>query len=303
MGAGKKKVMVTGSAGFIGSHLAEALREKYVVHGIDNFSSGNIKSVPTIHADLLTDAIDLYFSEIDTVFHLAANPDVKFGAISTKTPLEQNVLVTYNVLEAMRRNNVKKIVFASSSTVYGNAKTPTPEEYSPLEPASIYGASKLACEALICAYCHMFGMQAWVFRLANILGQRSNHGIIPDFIQKLRTNARSLEILGDGEQNKSYLYIGDCISAILSGFEKSSKRINIFNVGSDDQMKVIEIANLICKEMNVVPKYEFSGGAQGWKGDVPVMMLDTARIKSLGWKANYNSREAVKKTICEILTS
>lgn len=303
MGTGKKNVMVTGSAGFIGSHLAEALKEKYMVKGIDNFSAGKMKSVPTTHADLLMDNIDSYFTDIDTVFHLAANPDVKLNAINTKIPLEQNVLVTYDVLEAMRKNNVKKIVFASSSTVYGNARTPTPEDYSPLEPASIYAASKLACEALIYAYCHMFGMQAWVFRLANIIGQRSNHGIIPEFIQKLKANARSLEILGDGKQNKSYIYIDDCISAILTGFEKSREKINIFNVGSDDQIKVTEIANIICKEMNVVPKYEFSGGAQGWKGDVPVMMLDTARIKSLGWKANYNSREAVKKTICEILDS
>lgn len=296
------RVLVTGSAGFIGSHLVEKLSRNQKVIGIDNFSTGIIEHPMTANIDLVSDNIEPYFKNIDVVFHLAANPDVKLGAINTKIHVEQNIIATHKVLEAMRTNDVKKIVFASTSTVYGNAKKiPTPETYSPLEPISLYGASKLACEALISAYCHTFGMQSWIFRLANIIGSRSNHGILPDFIQKLKISPSELEIFGNGEQNKSYLHIEDCVTAIIQGFEKANEKINILNVGSKDQIKVREIADIVCKIMKLKPKYTFTGGREGWKGDVPNMMLDISKIKSLGWQPKYTSKEAVQKTITKIL--
>lgn len=298
----KIHVLVTGSAGFIGSHLVERLSRKCNVRGIDNFSAGTIERPITKNVDLVLNDITSFFKNIDAVFHFAANPDVKLGASNTKIHLEQNIIATHNVLEAMRANDVKKIVFASTSTVYGNAKKiPTPETYSPLEPISLYGASKLACEALISAYCHTFGMQAWIFRLANIIGSKSNHGILPDFIQKLKTDPLELEILGNGEQNKSYLHIEDCVAAILQSFEKADEKINILNIGSEDQIKVRKIANIVCKIMKLNPEYTFTGGREGWKGDVPNMMLDISKIKSLGWRPEYTSEEAVRKTITEIL--
>ncbi|MCK5233179.1 MAG: NAD-dependent epimerase/dehydratase family protein [Candidatus Aenigmarchaeota archaeon] len=304
MQTNKPKALVTGSAGFIGSHLAEALEEKYAVLGIDNFSAGVLKKVPAIKKDIVSDDITPHFRGAETVFHFAANPDVKIGATNTNIHIEQNIIATHRVLEAMRKNSVKKIVFASSSTVYGNAKKiPTPEEYAPLEPVSIYGASKLACESIICAYCHTFNMQAWIFRFANVIGPRSNHGIIPDFIRKLKTNPKKLEILGNGEQNKSYLYIEDCIHAIIVGFEKSSKKINIFNVGSKTQTNVKKIAEIVADEANLAPHHVFTGGIEGWKGDVPVMMLDITKLTALGWKPKRTSNEAIKKTVTESINT
>lgn len=298
-----KRAIVTGSAGFIGSYLSEALTKSYDVIGIDNFSSGKIKNVPTVNADLLLDDTEEYFKGTDIVFHFAANPDVRLGATDAKIHIEQNLLTTHNLLEAMRKGGIKKIVFASSSAVYGNAnKLPTPENYSPLHPISLYGASKLACESLICAYCGTFGMQAWIFRLANIIGPRSDHGIIPDFIKKFNSDSRKLEILGDGKQNKSYLYISDCVDAIIFGFEHSNESLNVFNVGSEDQITVKKIAENISSAMKLNPKYYFIGGKTGWKGDVPIMLLDTSKLKSLGWKPHYSSAQAVEKTILEILS-
>ncbi len=299
----KKRILITGSAGFIGNHIAKKLSEKYETIGIDNFSNGKLKNIPTINADLFFDNCEQHFAGIDTVFHFAANPDVKLGATDTKVHIEQNIIVTHNVLEAMRKNGVKKIVFASSSTVYGNAaKMPTPEDYAPMNPVSLYGASKLSCEALISAYCNLFGMQAWIFRLANIIGKESDHGIIPDFIKKLNANPKSLEILGNGKQNKSYLHIDDCVNGIITGFEKSKSNLNIFNLGSDSQASVVEIADTVCNEMGVSPKYIFSGGKEGWLGDVPVMILDSSKLKSYGWKPQYSSKEAVKKTASDIVS-
>lgn len=301
----RARAIVTGSAGFIGSHIAEALLKEYDVTGLDNFSSGRLKLVPTINEDLVsgdTASYFNYFKDTDVVFHFAANPDVKIGAENTRIHLEQNVIATYNVLEAMRKTGVPKIVFASSSTVYGNAKKmPTPEDYAPLEPVSLYGASKFACEALITSYCHTFGMQAWMFRLANIIGPRSNHGIIPDFIKKLKNNPGELEILGNGEQCKSYLYIDDCVNAILDGFRNSHEKVNILNIGSADKIKVKDIADIVSEEMNLMPRYKFTGGMEGWKGDVPVMLLDISKIRLLGWQPEYCSKSAVKKTVSELI--
>jgi len=295
-----KKVLVTGGAGFIGSHLVDALVNDNEVTIIDNLSSGkreyiNLKA-EFIKADLLTDKIEDFFKGKDIVFHLAANPDVRIGAENPELHLEQNLLVTHRVLKAMNKQGVRKIVFTSSSTVYGEASViPTPEDYGSLIPISVYGAAKLASEALICSYCHTFDFQAWIYRFANVIGERSNHGVIYDFINKLRKNPEELEILGDGNQTKSYIYIDDCIEAMLYGL-KTNEKVNIFNIGSEDQITVKEIAEIVSEEMGLNPEFKFTGGKRGWKGDVPLMLLSTERLKGLGWRPKYTSKEAVRKT-------
>jgi len=306
------KILVTGGAGFIGSHLVDRLIEKgNEVIVLDNLSSGKEAFIkehlknPNFEfykVDLLTDKIDAYFKNVDEVWHLSANSDVRAALKNTKIDIDQNILVTYNVLEAMRKNDVKRIIFTSSSTVYGEAKQiPTPEDYAPLLPISLYGASKLACEALISAYCHTFDMKAVIFRLANIIGPRCTHGIIYDFVQKLKKNPNELEILGDGDQKKSYLYIDDCIDAMLLGASKSKNQLEIFNVGSDDWITVREIAEIVSKMMKVHPNFIFTGGKRGWKGDVPLMRLSIDKLKSLGWRPKFNSKKAVMLTTKALL--
>ncbi|KAA0006394.1 MAG: NAD-dependent epimerase/dehydratase family protein [Thermoplasmata archaeon] len=301
------KALVTGGAGFIGSHLIDALLKKdYDVACIDNFSSGkmefiehNLDKIELIKGDLLNrDDIKKALKNVDIVFHLAANPDVRLGVENTKIHFEQNILATYNLLEEMRLAGVKKIVFTSSSTVYGEAeKIPTPEDYGPLIPISLYGASKLAAEALITAYCHTFDMEAKIYRFANVVGPRSTHGVIYDFIHKLLRDKTKLEILGDGSQKKSYLYIDDCIDAMFFGLQ-SSKQVDIFNIGSEDWVNVKRIAEIVSEEMKLQPEFIFTGGidGRGWKGDVKIMKLDITKLKNMGWKPRYNSEEAVRMT-------
>ena len=300
------KVLVTGGAGFIGSHLIDALVDKNEIVCIDNFSSGkmefikqNLDKIELVKGDLLyRNDIKKAIKDIDIVFHLAANPDVRLGAIDTNIHFQQNIVATYNLLEEMRMAGVKKIVFTSSSTVYGEASIiPTPENYGPLVPISLYGASKLAAEALITAYCHTFDMEAKIYRFANVVGPRSTHGVIYDFINKLRKNPKELEILGDGSQKKSYLYIDDCIDAMLFGL-KSNKKVEIFNIGSEDWINVKKIAEIVSQEMNLNPKFIFTGGVdgRGWKGDVKIMRLAIDKLKKLGWKPRYNSEQAVRLT-------
>jgi UDP-glucose 4-epimerase len=299
------RVLVTGGAGFIGSHLVDSLAgRKNEIIVLDNLSSGKREFVRQhfsnpkfrfFQADLLTDKIDDYFKDVDEVWHLAANSDVRLALKNTKVDLEQNILVTHNVLEAMRKKDVKKIIFTSSSTVYGEAKKiPTPEDYTPLIPISLYGATKLACEALICAYAHTFGIQAVIFRLANIIGPRSTHGVVHDFVSKLRKNPNELEILGDGNQKKSYLYVSDCVDAMIIGRRVFSEEVEILNLGSEDWIKVKEIAKIVCNELGLEPKLRFTGGKRGWRGDVPLMLLDVKRMKKLGWKPKYKSRDAIR---------
>ncbi len=298
--------LVTGGAGFIGSHLVDRLIDENDTTVIDNLSSGNIEFINTKASFLKKDLLDIDdilidFKDIDTVFHIAANPDVKLSSVDTKTHFDQNIVATYNVLEAMRKNDIPKIVFTSSSTVYGRAPMPTPEDYGPLVPESIYGASKLACEGLISSYCNTFGIKSWIFRFANIIGERSNHGVIPDFIQKLRANPLELEILGNGKQSKSYLYIGECLDQILFAFSNSNDKVNIFNIGSEDQITVTKIAELVSNKMRLSPKFRFTGGDVGWKGDIPKMRLSIDKLKDLGYAPKYNSFDSVKKTIGELL--
>jgi UDP-glucose 4-epimerase len=306
------KALVTGGAGFIGSHLVDRLiRRGNEVITIDNLSAGK-KAFLQRHledsrftfyqVDLLTDSIDKYFHGVDEVWHLAANPDVRAALKNTRVDLEQNVLVTHRVLEAMRVNGVKKMVFTSTSTVYGEAEQlPTPEDYGPLFPISLYGASKLACEALISAYCHTFTMRAVIFRLANIIGGRSNHGVVFDFVGKLKNNPSELEILGDGNQRKSFLYVDDCVEAMFVGAGKHRKGVDVYNIGSEDWITVKAIADIVCRKMRLKPKFTFTGGKRGWKGDVNLMRLDISRMKELGWSPKYDSKGSVEAVLSELL--
>ncbi len=297
-------IVVTGGAGFIGSHVVDKLVEKDDVIIIDDLSSGRREYVneaaELIVADLASDDVTSVIRGADEVWHIAANPDVRIGSEDPDAIYRNNVLATYRLLEAMRRTGVSRIIFTSTSTVYGEAdQIPTPEDY-PTHPISIYGASKLACEALIESYCHTFDMQCWIYRFANVIGRRSNHGVIYDFIMKLKVNPEELEILGDGEQNKSYIYIDDCIDAMFAGL-KADEKVNIFNIGSKDQVKVRRIAEIVCEEMGLNPAFRFTGGRRGWRGDVPVMLLSIERLKKLGWEPKYSSEEAVRLATRDLL--
>ncbi len=301
--------MVTGGAGFIGSHIVDRLMsEGHEVVVYDNLSSGKREFVEHhigkenfrfVHADLLDfETLNREMQGVDLVYHVAANPDVRLGASDTKVHMEQNVLATYNVLEAMRLNDVRDIVFTSTSTVYGEAKKiPTPEDYGPLIPISLYGASKLGAEAFITSYAHTFDMRAVIYRFANIVGPRGTHGVIYDFIMKLKKNPRELEILGDGTQTKSYLYVEDCVDAIIYGYENRKEDVEIFNIGSEDWVNVKKIADIVIEEMGLSNvAYRFTGGKRGWKGDVPKMLLSIERIKSYGWNPKRGSEESVRLT-------
>lgn len=295
------RILITGGAGFIGSHLAESLLEKHEVTILDNLSTGRRELVPDGAKFLRGDLKDREFltknvKGFDAVFHLAANPDVAKGAKNRQLHINENVITTYNLLEAMKRNGIEEIIFTSTSTVYGVVDGKIPEDYGPLKPISLYGASKLSSEAIISAYSE-FGIKSWIFRLANIIGERSDHGVIPDFIQKLERNPDELEVLGNGEQEKSYLYVEDCVDAILNGYENSPGNVEIFNVGSEDTIKVSEIAKIVRDRISPGADITYTGGEKGWKGDVPKFQLDISKIKSTGWKPRYNSRKSVETTV------
>ncbi|MCD6542655.1 MAG: NAD-dependent epimerase/dehydratase family protein [Thermoplasmata archaeon] len=307
------KAFVTGGAGFIGSHLVDRLaRDGNEVTVYDNFSSGRMEFIERhlnkpyfrlVKADLLDeDVLNAEIKDHDVVFHLAAIPDVRLG--EKKPDISKiDILSTYNLLDAMRRNDIEMVVFSSSSTVYGETPpVPLSENYGPLLPISVYGAAKLACEGLISSFCHTFDMKGWIFRFANVVGSRCTHGVIYDFIRKLRKNPRELEILGDGKQRKSYLYIEDCVNGMLFGFEKSREQINLFNLGTDGTTEVNEIAKMVIDEMGLKDvKLKYTGGKRGWKGDVPRFQFDISKIKSLGWKPKYDSSDAVRKAIKDLL--
>jgi UDP-glucose 4-epimerase len=311
-----QKSLVTGGAGFIGSHLAERLlKEGHNVTVLDNFSNGKMEniqhllsrnSISLIKEDLKTPKkLGQIMKNNNLIFHLAANPEVKLGETDPQTHFNENILGTFNLLEAIRKNGTPKtIVFTSTSTVYGEAEqVPTPENYGPLIPISTYGASKLACEALITSYAHTFNHHALILRLANIVGPRSNHGVIADFVKKISTNPKELEILGDGTQEKSYMHISDFIEAVIHLTYKSresTEKVNIFNVGSSDKTTVTQIAKIVSKEMNRPNiKFKFTGGVdggRGWKGDVKTMQLSIEKLVQTGWKPRYSSEQAVKLT-------
>jgi UDP-glucose 4-epimerase len=298
--------VVTGGAGFIGSHLVDALvarGDKVLV--IDmlllgstetiarHLDSGNVRLEKI---DLLTDGWQDAMKGADRVYHLAADPDVRQSAMTPDPTIRNNIVATYRVLEAMRTHGIPELVFTSTSTIYGEATViPTPEDYTPLEPISVYGASKLACEALISAYCHSFQMRSWVFRFANIIGERSGHGVITDFIQKLRQNPKELEILGDGRQTKSYLEVHECVEAMLYAVGQAKEPVNTFNIGSEDWIDVKTIAGIVADEMHLPSvRHRFTGGKRGWVGDVPKMQLGIEKITDLGWKPRLGSQESVR---------
>ena len=306
------KTLVTGGAGFIGSHLVDRLMETgNRVKVIDNLSSGSPGNLERwmghpgfefMEADLLDpDACSEAVEGCSRVFHLAANPEVRANKASPEEHFRQNIEATYRLLEAVtERGGVELIVFASTSTVYGEAeRLPTPESYGPTKPISMYGASKLACEALISAYASMKGYKAVIYRLANVVGPRSNHGVIWDFVGKLRENPDRLEVLGDGTQSKSYLYIDDCVEGFLKGVE-SRDQVSVFNLGSMDRLSVLRIAEIVREEAgHPEATMRLTGGVdggRGWKGDVKLMQLDTSSLRQLGWAPRYGSEEAVRLT-------
>src|SRR3990167_5731392 len=301
--------MVTGCAGFIGSHLTDRLlQEGHEVIGIDNFSTGVLEFLENafqsphfslIKADLLDkQAIKNAFENIDIVFHLAANADVRFGTHHPHKDLEQNAIATFNVLEAMRANNVKKIVFASTGSIYGEAPViPTPEHAPFPVQTSLYGASKLAAEGLIQAYCEGFSFQSYIFRFVSILGERYTHGHVFDFYKQLLADPNKLFVLGNGQQRKSYLYIQDCIDAIFWALQNAKDKVNIFNLGTDEYCQVNDSINWICDYLKLSPERTYGGGDRGWIGDNPFIFLDCSRILELGWKPKLSIREGIEKTI------
>jgi len=313
------RVLVTGGAGFIGSHLVDRLMELgHEVRVLDDLSAGSLDNVRRwldderfefIKGDMRNpEIVKEAVKDVEAVFHLAANPEVRIGSQSPELLYETNVLITYNLLNAVRDSGVKYIVFTSSSTVYGDAEViPTPEDYAPLEPISVYGGAKLAAEALISGYAHTFGFRALIFRLANIIGERSNHGVIYDFINKLRRNPEELEILGDGTQRKSYLHVSDTVEGMLKIFEHfrgTEKTVDFYNLGNDDWITVREIAEIVSGEMGLKPRFVFTGGVdggRGWKGDVKFMRLSIEKAKKTGWRPRLSSYEAVRRTVGELL--
>ena len=302
-------LIVTGAAGFIGSNLVDRLlADGHQVTGIDNFSTGQHRFIEgamahpnfrLVEIDLLDlDALKQVFAGGEAVFHLSANADVRFGTEHPRKDLEQNTIATYNVLEAMRANRIKKIAFSSTGSVYGEAPVvPTPEDGPFPIQTSLYGASKAAGEGLISAYCEGFGFQSWIFRFVSILGERYTHGHVFDFYQKLMADPSRLPVLGNGKQRKSYLYVQDCIDAILLAMDKATDKVNVFNLGVDGYVEVNDSIGWICEELGVNPQLEYSGGNRGWIGDNPFIFLETKKIQSLGWKPKFSIREGVIKTV------
>jgi UDP-glucose 4-epimerase len=301
--------LVTGAAGFIGSNVVDRLLSLgHSVVGIDNFSTGQERFLETAlrNARFSLRRIDLLEQEAlkdamqgtDMVIHLAANADVRFGTQHPRKDLEQNAIVTWNVLESMRELAIKRIAFSSTGSVYGEPDVfPTPEGCPFPVQTSLYGASKVAAEALIQAYCEGFGMQAYIFRFVSILGERYSHGHVFDFYKQLLEHPENLRILGNGHQKKSYLYVQDCIDAMLLALERATDKVNIYNLGTDEYCEVNDSINWICQRLEVNPKRSYSGGKRGWIGDSPFIFLDCSKIRALGWKPRLRIREAVLKTV------
>lgn len=309
------KILVTGGAGFIGSYMVGTLlNEGHEVIAYDNLILGKReflgeyeqnKNFTFIEADLLNmETLRAAMQGIELVIHLAANSDISYGAKYTDVDLKNGTLATYNVLETMRVCGVKKIAFASSSAIYGETEGgfAIPESYGPLLPISLYGASKLACEALISAFCHNFGMQAWIYRFANIVGVNGTHGAIVDFIKKLHKDNAQLEILGNGKQAKPYLHVSDCVAGILYGYKHACDTVNYFNLGVGGATSVTRLAEIVREEMELpTAVFTYTGGNRGWVGDVPQVRFNVDKFGALGWTAHYTSDEAVRLAVREQL--
>lgn len=303
------KALVTGAAGFVGSNLVDRLLfASHTVTGFDNFSTGREEflsgalcspSFRLCRADVLdTDLLASAMRGCDTVFHLAANADVRHGVEHPRKDLEQNTLATSSVLEAMRLRGVRRIAFASTGSVYGEtAVIPTPEDAPFPVQTSLYGASKLAAEGLIAAYAEAFGIQAWVFRFVSILGERYTHGHVFDFYRQLLKHPGRLDVLGDGTQRKSYLYVQDCIDALLLALEKADARVNILNLGTDEYCRVTDSVRWICEHLQLAPEICYGTGDRGWVGDNPFIFLDCSRVRCLGWRPALSIREGIVRTL------
>jgi len=301
------RAFVTGGAGFIGSNMvAELLARGVNVVVYDNLCTGQSRFLPPapgqltfVQGDLLdTACLNRSMAGCDFVFHYAANADVRFGTDHPTRDLEQNTIATSNVLEAMRLNGVSRILFTSTGSVYGEPEVfPTPETAPFPVQTSLYGASKLAGEALIQAYCNGFGFQAWIFRLVSMLGPHYTHGHVFDFVRNLQVDPTQLHVLGNGHQRKSYLYIKDCIAGQLHAIEHATAPLNILNIGSDEACEVNDSIGWICAELEVDPVRHYSGGQRGWIGDCPFIHLDCSRLRALGWQPTLTIREAVVETV------
>ena len=301
-------VLVTGGAGFIGSHIVDKLTDDGIeVKALDNLITGKIsnlmkskdkKTFSFIKEDLNnTQGINRSLKDIKVVFHMAADPEVRTGFDDPSSSYRENVRNTFYLLEEIRKSNIEKLVFASTSAVYGDAKIlPTPEDYGPLLPISAYGASKLACEAYVASYCNNYGIKCHIIRPANVIGARGRHGVTWDFINKLKKDNKKLEVLGDGTQTKSYIHINDAVKGIFTTLN-STEKIGVFNLGSEDRVKVIDIAKIVCKNMNLSnTKIVTTGGiadGRGWVGDIMQAHLDITKLKILGWSPKLSSAEAV----------
>ena len=309
-------VLITGGAGFIGSHLAEKLIESGIkVKVLDNLVTGkkenlencwNKKNFEFFQQDLGNlDNVD-FLDNVDIVFHLAADPEVRTGYDKPENSFNENIVNTFNLLQKIKHSKVKKFMFASSSSVYGNANVlPTPENYSPLLPISHYGASKLACEALISSFCHNYDIDGMIIRPANVIGARGRHGLIWDLIHKLKNDQTKLEILGNGRQSKSFIHISDAIEGIFHIINNAKEKIEIFNIGSEDSIEIINVAKIVCKNMHleniVIHTKEKEEGGIGWKGDIKKAHLDIKKLKSLGWNVNLSSIASADLTSQEII--
>jgi UDP-glucose 4-epimerase len=305
----RSPVVVTGGAGAIGAVLVRTLAEAgHSVRVIDNLSSGNRERLKDLepagrvqfhHHDLReTDGLTDIFAGAGSVWHLAANPDIQKGTANPRLDLEVGTIATANVLEAARQAHVPKVLFSSSSVVYGLPTVfPTPENYGPLLPQSQYGASKLSSEALISAYCYSYRMQGWIFRFANIVGPGMTHGVIYDFLRKLQRDPTQLEVLGDGNQAKSYLWVEDCIGGMRTAEERSNDTVNVFNLGTEQRVPVREIAERVVRALGGKARIHYTGGTQGWTGDIPQQLLAVDRIQSLGWRPRFDSFAVVDKAI------
>ena len=305
----RMRAFITGCAGFIGSSLTDRLLSRgCTVVGIDDFSTGHRRFLDSaakhpgfrlVEGDLLDIyALKAAMRGCDCVFHLAANADVRFGTEQPRKDLEQNTIATHNVLESMRANDIRRIAFASTGSVYGEtAVFPTPEDAPFPIQTSLYGASKLACEGLIAAYCEGFAFQSWIFRFVSILGERYSHGHVFDFCKQLRDHPTNLTVLGNGRQRKSYLYVQDCLDAVLLAISRADARVNIFNLGADSYCEVNDSIAWISAALGLNPQVVYTGGDRGWPGDNPFIFLDTTRIRAFGWRPKLSIEESIRRTV------
>ena len=307
-------ILVTGGAGFIGSHLDDSLVARgHNVTVVDNLVLGRKENISHllslshfrfIEKDILdTDSMKQLFGEgdFDMVFHLAANSDIQKGGKDPMIDYNLTFNTTFQILQLMKEFEVKKFFFASTSAVFGETSDMLYENYGPLCPVSNYGAGKLASEAFISAFSSTYGIQTWITRFPNVVGERFTHGVIYDFIHKLKKNPEELEVLGNGEQYKPYVYVKDLVAGILYVIDHADERYNVYMLGSDTRTKVKEIARMVIEEMGLAVKIRYTGGDRGWTGDVPEFKYDLKKINSLGWHASYDSNESVRIAIRKAL--